>query len=391
LDSDTQHDLQDLDRKVGLAFLTEPIIHALLLPTQVEGACWLWQHPGAGLLRELQQRGGNKIRLWSGVASELDLGRWRDSLTFGDLIRSGASVELIFPPGEVATLDANDAAFLRGLRDSVGWVIAEGAAPAGVWAEVVAEKSSWLCCQQLVGFHASWLENEGPWFLRPGGAASSEVVPATALERGQAGYIREVRIPANQLSVQVQNLGKTLLSILQASEPKITSYQGAACRIVVVDRYLRNPSSVKNLYSILGEFESRGWLADSTLLEVTTAAVKPQDPNMPKLAHHDWKDSSIQRQVIQELLGHFKVTVMVEPETQKVQHHRAIEIFWSDGRRLEIRLDHGLGFVKPAYIPQGVPFGFSLTPLKQASDLMVRYWRCESAFHGDALVYVGCE
>jgi DEAD/DEAH box helicase domain-containing protein len=136
LDSDTQHHLQHLDRHLALHFLREELLASLSVPSKHAGAQWEFQPPGAGLLRELRERGARNelckpvVRLWAGASADLDLQRWRANPLLTDLRRAGVAVELVFAPGTLRALDEMDARLLSALCEPVGansqWRVAEG-------------------------------------------------------------------------------------------------------------------------------------------------------------------------------------------------------------------------------------------------------------------------
>lgn len=395
LDSDTQHDLANLDRNVAIAFLRDEILGALTVPARHAGARWEWQTPGAGLLRELRQRGGRAVRLWAGQPLDFDLQRWRANPLLGDLRRARVQVELIFPQGAVAALDAMDARLLRALCEAVGdsprWTVSEGDPPAESWGEVTADAGVWLCGEDGLAFNEEWLKGEGRWFVRPAGVAQTRPVRPEELERAPVGFVREVVIPPSELACPVRELGTRLLDLVGRGDPTtISSFVGPARRVTISDRYLKSPANIGNVYSLLEALERKGWLAATTALTIATVAVRPPTHAFGRNSlETEWDDPATQAAVLRELLGRFPgASVDIKARSGDLAHQRSVALAWDDGRTLTILPDQGLTLVRPV---GAVPFPFRLTPLEQATEIMRLRWGCHAASSMATVVYVRCE
>ena len=398
LDYGTQFDLSDLDRYAALELLTPQVLHALALPDDLcfpgHDTAWEWAQPPFGLFRELQRTAATRVRLYlHGVAPTRDLVAWSAHPFFHELLRFRGTVELALPPGDLARLSPEERGVLLTLgREPLSWLVGEAAptlAPpprARTWAEVEGgEALVALAGADEEGTSAgdSWLTGPSWVFARGTGrlAPLTPISPEALLPPPTTGW-RELLV-RDELDGPMDSVGRRLLDLLVAAD---TGLPGpvAAVGLEVRDRYLRRPGALATLSSVLIALHERGWVDSNTAARVQT--VRPDRRGQPTLNQHEWAEESTHRSVLYGLLDSFKDRALdVVPWPTGMDHHRELVLRWTDGRRLQVRLDQGFSFLTP----DPAPFPFSAEPTEQVARLRAAPWRGRRSSPVSTPIYLG--
>ena len=369
LTHDTQHHLDDLNRHMAIALLSDDFLAALELPEALRvfgSKSQLEMEPLIlALNRERQHMMPTQLRVYlGGKAQDWEplVWRLRDDLTRWR--QTGATIQLIVPAttfsklnssqrDEWAALIAYTGAELYRAPDlskaaDLPLIMELGSANQQMrWA---ASKSNAL----IPGPHWGGGESGGP-FVR---TTESQVLSPLPYQwkRLSLDELRPVIMPSSitlsitsELNGSSATFGDRAWELLQQRIPDLAERLCGTAPLQSVhysDRYLRSPLTLVLLHELLnGLTRYPCGLAQITPIEITTAELNRTDAKHPRLIFHDWRDNEDRRQVIEtwfsETWPNFK---WHEAPSQKLPHARELTLTWNNGDCWTIRLDQGLGY-----------------------------------------------
>lgn len=399
---DTQHHLDDLDRKAALAVLDERFLQTLELPAELQvfgphSHTRLEMEPlGLALRRELQHQPAIEIRVYLGGAAKLwEPLAWRLREELMRLGETGLAIRLILP--QTSLNDLNPAQ-----RDELAALIAV------IGAEVYLPKTSpmigtahrlplvleigkegesvrWACGQADALAPASdWgagaqfvFGRSGPLPAIPG----DWLISTPAQLRPADSKLAELRI-GRELNVTLREFGPRAWQLILDQTPRLKERLqsgGTLAEASYSDRYLRSPLVLLLLREWLGALaEYPGVLGSNTRLAIATSRLERYDLNDPRWLHHDWRDSSDRKQVFEDLLNPLGRFTLTEKANSDLPHARELKLEWTDGAVWTIRLDQGLGYWRTASY---TAFPFDQAVERQIDTLRKASVRLEAGHH----------
>jgi hypothetical protein len=381
---DTQHHLDDLDRKRALSLLDETFLNALALPTALQGfgsATRLEMEPlDMALRRELQRHTMRELRVFLGghaEAWEPLAWRLRDELV--RLNKASVTLSLIMPQHMLAQLTPAQ-------NDELAALTAVTGAQVYLSTSTPETESAYQRLPRVVEIgndqhaicwaasHADALAPTSHWGSGEGGAQFVRVRhrdhplspiptswrPITTTElRSTPGTLSAIAIttdlngPRRQFG---QRAWQRVCDAVPQLHQRLVSNQPLAA-VHYSDRYLRSPLTLLLLRELLGALaDYPGGLVASTRLTIATSQVQRNDTQEPRWLHHDWRDATDRRQVCAqffETLGQFTFD---EETYAHLPHARELRLTWTDGSIWTLRLDQGVGYWRACNAREPFPF-----------------------------------
>ncbi|MBV5329343.1 MAG: DEAD/DEAH box helicase [Chlorobium sp.] len=373
LSHDTQHHLDDLDRKKALELLDDRFLHALELPEklQVFGLdTKLEMEPLLLALRRERQRIGIKeVRIFLGGASAdwtpLEW-RIRDELmalqmvgvkttfivpkTILDALESSKCDEIailatlvnadIYSPKELPVVSSGKSERLPRIleigneTESIAWAVSTVSA--------LAPSLSWGTSQA------------GEQFVRMSAKNGLSSIPSQWLPRsivelrdkGANAYKVDI---AKQFSGSIRDFGINAWVHLGKYSPDLKKKLIAEQPLQSIhynDCFLGSPLSLILLKELLYALTAYpGGAISKTFLTITTQALEEKATFHPFPAFHtDWPDSVTRQEVFKGILQPIWHDFTFEEKWKDaVGHARVLRLTWSDGATCSIMLDHGFG------------------------------------------------
>jgi hypothetical protein len=367
LDYQTQHEMARLDRHEALQWLTPDLESALKLPSDLrlfgDATRFEFNAMPLAIAEELERADVQELRVYlGGEAGNWDPGEW--SLRRWLLKWGAAKRKLrVFASGAVLqSLGVEDRSDLATIGEAAEMkLLVENSSgrpsPTGLIAEVGGPSRSvrWAVTNPLAKApNASWGAH-GPEDRIVRVAASQPLAePAgllasfATLRRAPAGSLMELRI-VHELDGSSKDLGRQFWRLLNAHVPGLERRLSAKsfAQIEYEDRYLRSPLHLKILFEILSAAVIG---AKAPEVIIRTESLRPSYHTHESLyVADDWQSLSDRRAVCQSLLGSIAEAVEVrEMPKSELKHQRELRFAWGDGTRWAMRLDEGVGWLKPS-------------------------------------------
>jgi len=397
LNYDTQHHIDDLDRKLGEAFLTPQYRAGLELPpnlrllgdtSQIE-----YEQLSAAITRERGRGTGSLLHLHlGGDPSTWDLGGWELRRRIFQWMDS-TKVVLSLAPGAIKLLDDVNRLVLASLLESSANLdaieLTQAPAPATLMAALHTQTGviAWAS-------HASTgivpggtplehitvmakLPNEG--LNIPTGTA----IPPESLRpfTESGGEFVRVEITDALCTGSIADFGRKFWDFLSDVTPMLGAKFAAGVKLEEIeytDRYLRSPVAGRVLIAVLDELLRRAQVArcvdSETSVFVLTEEYQDKDRQHGSITS-DWAYTRTRNEVYQAALtqtcnDHGVTTMDFEGDRTRADlgHARALTLRFADGSQWVAYPDHGLGFLKPkVYVAFGhdAPVRFQATRMRQ--------------------------
>jgi hypothetical protein len=229
------------------------------------------------------------------------------------------------------------------------------------------EQSIWVTTEDFPGYTFRPIDTK-QWHHRP---SDAEVVEINTELNGPA------KTMPMRFSKLIKNKAPGFSELLK--KEKIT-------RIIYEDRYLKAPSSVIILSSILRSFS----LDQDSSVEVITASVTSE--RLGKFAWHDWCKAEDQRVVTQAFIqlslregkdSGPKVQVKVADSIKQLTHRRVLTLELASGARLILAFDQGMGYWTTRSEYRYRQFDFNGNPKSQISRMLEVLGSCDIVNSGD--------
>jgi DEAD/DEAH box helicase domain-containing protein len=365
---DSQHQIDHLNRHKAIGLLSPQFLNALALPESLRA---FGEHTHLELEpltlavnREWQRLPARELRVHlGGVADDWEPLAWsfrRDLVRFGE---SGVAVRLLVPRDVLAALQDSQRGELAVLASFAGASLYElpqlakaGGLPLCVELGDADHAVRWAASDPVTLAPApAWGSGErGSSYLRTAEQGLKPLPPDTrpvtldALRPTPTGVV-EIRI-GEELDGSSVRFGDMAWLLVKAKVPRLAQWFDGEIPLKSVrytDRYLRSPLALHLLGSLLSALgRCSGGIVDATSVTVETARLDRLTVLDPLVVHHDWRDAADRRLVGTALLkrqpGLF--TWIDETEARRLPHARELELEWADGRRVQIRLDQGVGY-----------------------------------------------
>jgi len=392
---DTQHEIDLLDRKHGLAILTEAWLDALRLPDDLrafgESSRLEWEPLLTAIRRESRRSPSSEITLFlAGDATQWDPLDWAPR---GLLLRIAAEkgkARLVTTKSHLDALPstiANDlASFLETARE-IDLIAVEGNEPVPGMPGIIAElelgerRLAWSTTHPAsripAGEWAEIDEKERHVFgEHVGPAVEGKPVDPSSLRRPPPGTWKELSI-GNETDGPINGWGKRVWKRLLSEAPQLAARLESGkplAEVLFADRYLKSPLQLRLLREFLGFLADKKALQQKTKLRVHTMVFNSgMNRRHPSTWIDDWDNSYQRDAVLKALLASLPAEPTLKTELKRdTEHARTLSLRWSDGAMWKLGLDEGVGFVSIVSQPKssGQPHNFRLPHEEQAAVLL---------------------
>ena len=372
LDFDQRFAADSLNRRAALDVLTDGWLKSLRLPDEyayfgAESRPEYRSLPEAIWLA-VSQQSASRVRFYTGGAQ----GAWDigpsplRELTY-HLAGKGVEVEIVVPDQMIATLDDADRFLLASLADhpkvavraiatpqqcGQGWLVAETlTSPASHWA---------LDTEAALAFGLDWGKSEGP--LITAGSATPSPLAGDALA---AGTIRPQRIDSGDREIEIhheldgalQGFGRRFWQHISSQHPAtrdlLADANGDLVSLTYRDRYLFTPLSVALLAELvcgLRQLVGQERWAVRNLHVITTNRRSAGENTARNTIWSDWPEMNVRHQVLEATFRYLGIDAFIQlADTATTGHGRLLEVEWSSGRKLTLRLDQGVSYWRAAH------------------------------------------
>ena len=380
---DTQHHLDDLNRKCALRLLDETFLNALALPTALlvfGPKTRLEMEPLAlALRRELQRQAMREIRVFFGGHAEawepLD---WR---LLDELVRlrgAGVTLCLIMPQNKLAQLTPSQSDELAVLTAVSGAEVylpettpqtEEAAHRLPIVLAVGNDRHAirWAASQEdALAPTPRWGNGEGgTQFVRVHSDHPLPPIPITWLHktapelRSMPGTLFPISI-TKELNGSCRQFGQRAWQRVFDEVPQLKKRLGGEQPLAALhysDRYLRSPLTlllIRELSRALADYP--GGLVAITQLAITTSELQRIDTQESRWLYHDWRDATDRRQVFEKVFDSLGQFTLYEKVHTQMPHARELRLTWTDGIVWTLRLDQGVGYWRACNYREPFPF-----------------------------------
>jgi hypothetical protein len=372
LDFDQRFVADSLDRHAGLEILSEAWLNNLRLPEELAffgpASRPEYQRLQAAIWQVVTRQGVPGVRLYAGGAHEAwDVGPSPLRFFAYRLAGQGVDVEIVLSGNSLEALDETDRYLLASLADHPrisirtitaqvhagrGWLLAETTGtPARRWA---------MGTDAALVFAVNWGESAEPLIM-----VDAEELPALKGERLAAEAIRPPKLDIGDREIEVhhqldgplQGFGQRFWQHMSTCHPAAHALLGDQdCDITAItyrDRYLFTPLSIALLAEIvsgLSQAVGRGRWA-GPVMDVVTMNRRSSGENYARnTVWADWQDLAMRDQTLIETFRHQGIGVSIQlAHSSETGHGRVMEIGFSSGKSLTLRLDQGVSYWRSAH------------------------------------------
>lgn len=385
LDFDQRFAADDLNRREALSVLTEGWLARLQLPSHLAyfgpASRVEYRRLPEAIWNAVTRHGARGIRLYAGSdASRWDIGPSPLRELAYRLAGQGVAVELVVAGVPLDSLDDADRYLLAKLADhpnirvhtlpqparyGQGWLVAETlSTPTRRWA---------LGSADAIAFGPSWANSEGPLVVSEqdtsptplGETLAAEAIRPQVSDQGD----REIEIH-HELDGPLQGFGRRLWDLLAknhaATHNCLTNHDDDVCALTYRDRYLFTPLSIALLLEVvqgLRDTVGQGRWALDELLVITTNRRATADNSARNTVWADWPDMETRNQVLVAAFRHVGICASLQlADAATTGHSRTLEVTWTSGKKLILRLDQGVSYWRAAHDSSRHLYYFDLRP-----------------------------
>jgi len=391
LDFDQRFEAGVLDRFAALTVISTDWLDMLKIPESLRhfGASSKVEISGmvGAVLRESSHPDALRTRLFAGGASEnIDFAASAIRLVAYRLGSLSRPVEVVIERPLFERLSEANRFALSSLADHPGITIGltsglPQAAGGFILAEVSHGSSSvaWATTDsESIVPNEDWGASNSPWVIGTlasgSGTATTKIESAEIRPQVVAAGDREI-VLHHEVDGPLQGFGTRLWKVIaDEHHGTLTQLENSVTDVVEIsysDRYLFTPLSVALLVDLVSRLKERVGQArwDDPVLTITTTAVRSGGESRAfNRVFADWPDLRVRDAVARgafEYLG-MRTTVLV-PNRFEVQHGRVLEVRFSDGKTLTVRLDQGVSYwrVPASSGARRFPVAFDFTRAEQ--------------------------
>lgn len=371
LDFDQRFAADSLDRYAALEVLTQDWVNGLVLPPDLaffgSGSHPEYQPLANAVFHTVSRRAVGKVRLHAGGAvDQWDVGPSTLRELAYRLAGQGVGVELVVPAQVPDGLDEADQHLLASLVDhprvtmsatdqplrcGAGWVLAEALSDPPVRWGVATEAP--------LTFGAQWGESDGPLIMSANGEVGElpgRAISAASL-RPAAPVVGDLELEVHhELDGPLQGFGARFWALVADHHPAVHKLlEDSADEVVSVryrDRYLFTPLSVSLLLDTIAALrqvvgEGR-WNPSS--IDICTTNRRPSGATGARgTVWSDWPENAVRDRVVAESFAYAGMCADLQlGDAAGTGHGRLLEVRWSSGATLGIRLDQGVSYWRAA-------------------------------------------
>jgi DEAD/DEAH box helicase domain-containing protein len=378
---DTQHHIDDLDRKRAASFLDERYLNGFALPEGLQrfgpDTRMDYDPIGSAIVRERGHDGGTRLRLFlGGDPASWSIGEWHLRRLILDWCEA-MEVVLCMPPGAVEHLGSVDAASLATWLDwspRLKFLELREPATAGGLVAVLETRASVV----------RWAEADADGLV-PGPEPETDETPALVMARFKGERLGQlqgrpisaedlrptpeadggdwalVEITESDCALSIKDFGAKFWDIVFGANAAIAAKLDTGVKIEEIeysDRYLRSPVVGRVLIAVLEELLDRA-AAKGCVDADTSVFVLTEDYAEKDRQYGGWKDDwaypSRRNEVLAAALeaackakGIGEVDFDGEKTRLELSHARELKVRFADSTEWVLHPDHGLGFVRPS-------------------------------------------
>lgn len=390
LDYDQRFAADNLDRHQALALLNEEWLNSFRLPESLTffGGYSRLEHNrfSESLWTAVSKHNIGKIRFYTfGNAADWDVALSPLREIAYKMAGRNVDVEIMIAPAAIEALDLNDRLLLASLCDhpqislreldfepraGQGWVLAETVGGNSIrWA---------VPDQDTLLFGPEWAsdtnlliraEDSQP-FLTSGQILTVAHIRPKLSELGDKEF--EIK---NELDGPLQSFGERFWDFIAAGH-SVTGelFEDTKDSLVSAsynDRYLYSPMTIAVLYQLIKALKNKlGEERTSTFsFQMTTTGNRNQYYNQQNKIWSDWIDSNDRDRVAQSIFDQIDIVFSINIGSKAdVGHGRILELTFSSGKKLFVRLDQGVSYWRAAWALRSEMIAYNFT----ASDILQR-------------------
>ena len=366
LDFDKRFRSDSLDRHKALRFLDEEWFMAFKIPEELAffgpSSRVEYMRLPTAIWRAVSNHGLQKLRFYTaGQLADWDLG----SSPLRDLLYRLAgqqiAVEVCIPTNLLDHLQEGDRYLLASLADHPGITVVEvQQLPMCGEGRLIAESIGshprrWATSQaRATAFGPDWGQDPAPLIMSDTqiNTPKTEKDHSAASLRPQHEQVGDLEIEArHELDGKLQGFGSRLWALLQQHLPAnliMTNAEEELVSLTYHDRYLYTPISIALLTEMIsGLRDTLGrnrWDVDR--VEVQSYPCKL--PDASRIRHKlwsDWYDTNARNAVLIATLDYLGLNARIETDTTgKLIHGRVLQLGFSSGKSIILRLDQGVSY-----------------------------------------------
>lgn len=367
LDFDQRFAADSLDRRAALEVLSDAWLNSLRLPDEYAyfgvGSRSEYRHLPEAIWQAITRHSAEGVRFYTGA----DPGKWDIGPSplrelFYRLAGQGIAVEIVVPNSIIKSLDDADRYLLASIADHpriTVRTIAESPRCKQGWlvAETIANQSSrWAVdTEAALAFGLDWGKCDGPLVTIGNDTAlnlADQILPAETIRPSHLDSgDREIEIH-HDLDGNLQGFGKRFWQHLSSqhsvTQSILVNQDDDVVSLIYRDRYLFTPLSVALLAETicgLRQMIGPGRWAAKQVQVITTNRRSAGENAARHTIWSDWPDTNDRDRVLVETFRYVGIEALVQlADGSTAGHGRLLEVEWSSGRKLTLRLDQGVSY-----------------------------------------------
>jgi hypothetical protein len=392
LDFDQRFESSSLNRHMALAVVSAHWLDMLKLPKELQyfgdGSRVEFSGINQAVLRESGRQGAALTRLYVGGPGDLaDFAPSNLRLLAYRLAALSRAVQIIIEKAHFDALSEADRFSLASLADHPNITVhIVSLLPNTNDVEIVAEvlvgsrSVAWACADKNIRIaNTGWGASESTLVVGEFASiqlSSKQLEPDAIRPSTRIEGDREI-ILHRELDGDLQGFGKRFWNAV-SSEHKGTAniLEDAETDVVSIhysDRYMFTPVSIALLLDIIAglrEIVGPARWDNPEIVVTTTRSRGGVESRAVNTVYADWQDLTVRDAVLKAAFGYLGLEAkLLVPDKFVVQHGRVLDVGFSSGKRLTVRLDQGVSYwrvINPAHSPKKFSAWFDFGPTGSA-------------------------